>query len=85
MMDEHEIAHRASVLPEQFASRLAGDTIEFLHLMDQGGEYGELVAELTAALVADHTVVTHAEKDELLALLQATGMPRNHIDQLNID
>jgi hypothetical protein len=83
-MDENEIALRASSLPEQYASRIDADTLKSLRLMDQGGEYGELTIELAAALAAGHVVVTHAEKDELLALLEATGMPTNRINELNV-
>ena len=52
--------------------------------MDGGGEYGELTVELASSLAAHHTPVTAAERDELLALLQAMGMPTDPIAELNV-
>ena len=54
-----------------------------LQLMDEGGEYGELTIELAASLAAHNTPVTSAERDELLALLEATDMPTDPIRKLN--
>jgi hypothetical protein len=83
-MDESEIARRASVLPGRFAGRIPAPTLEVIELMDGGGEYGELTIELAASLAADHTPVTAAERDELLALLQAMGQPTDPIERLNV-
>ncbi len=83
-MDEGEIARRASVLPGRFAGRIPPRTLEIIELMDGGGEYGELTIELAASLAAHHTPVTAAERDELLALLQAMGMPTDPIGRLNV-
>jgi hypothetical protein len=83
-MDEHEIARRASSLPERFADRLPPETLEIIELMDGGGEYGELTIELAASLAAHHTPVTAAERDELLALLVAMDMPTDPIGKLNV-
>jgi hypothetical protein len=83
-MDENEIAQRASVLPGRFADRIPARTLEIIELMDGGGEYGELTIELAASLAAHHTPVTPAERDELLALLQAMGMPTDPIERLNV-
>jgi hypothetical protein len=83
-MDEYEIARRASGLPERFADRIPPDTLEIIELMDEGGEYGELTIELAASLAAHHTPVTAAERDELLALLEAMEMPTDPIEKLNV-
>ena len=83
-MHEHEIARRASGLPGQFADRVSPETLESLKLMDEGGEYGELTIELTASLAANHAPVTPREKAELLALLEATGMPAEDIEKLSV-
>jgi hypothetical protein len=83
-MDENEIARRASALPGKFADRIPARTLEIIELMDGGGEYGELTIELAASLAAHHTPVTPAERDELLALLQAMGMPTDPIERLNV-
>jgi hypothetical protein len=52
--------------------------------MDEGGEYGELTIELAASLAAHNTPVTAAERDELLALLEATDMPTDPIGKLTV-
>jgi hypothetical protein len=83
-MDETEIAQRASSLPRRFADRIPSRTREIIELMEDGGEYGELTIELAASLAAHHTPVTAAERDELLALLEAMDMPTDPIAQLNV-
>jgi hypothetical protein len=83
-MDENEIARRASSLPRMFADRIPPHTLEIIKLMDGGGEYGELTVELAASLAGHHTPVTAAERDELLALLQAMDMPTDPIAELNV-
>jgi hypothetical protein len=83
-MDETEIAQRASSLPRRFADRIPSRTREIIELMEGGGEYGELTIELAASLAAHHTPVTAAERDELLALLEAMDMPTDPIAQLNV-
>ena len=54
-MDEHEIARRASTLPDRFADRISPHTLEIIELMNGGGEYGELTIELAASLAAHNT------------------------------
>ena len=83
-MDEHEIARRASSLPQRFADRIPQNTVGILKLMDGGGEYGEMTIELAASLAAQHTPVTAEERDELRALLEAMHMPTDPIGQLNV-
>jgi hypothetical protein len=83
-MDEAEIARRASSLPGKFVDRIPPRTREVIELMDAGGEYGEMTIELAAALAANGTPVTAAERDELLALLEAMGMPTDPIERLNV-
>jgi len=50
---------------------------------DRGGRR-EGLERLAASLAAHHTPVTAAERDELLALLRATGMPTDPIESLNV-
>jgi hypothetical protein len=83
-MDRYEVARRASALPARFADRVPPDTLESIQLMNEGGEYGELTIELAASLAAHNTPVTAAERDELLALLEATDMPTDPIGKLNV-
>ena len=52
--------------------------------MRGGGEYREMTIELAASLAANHTPVTAAERDELLALLEAMQMPTDPIVELNV-
>jgi hypothetical protein len=84
MMDKYEIARRASDLPRKFADRIPRDTLEIVELMDGGGEYGELTIELAAALAVHQAPVTPEERDELRELLEATHMPTDPIEQLNV-
>lgn len=81
-MDEYEVAQRASVLPDKFASRVSELTLEGLHLLDEGGEYGELVDVLAAALAKSNAPVSAEELQEIRALLEATGRPTEAIDQM---
>jgi hypothetical protein len=82
--DENEIARRASSLPRRFADRIPARTREIIELMEGGGEYGELTIELTALLAAHQVPVTAAERDELLGLLEAMGMPTEPVGRLNV-
>jgi hypothetical protein len=81
-MTETEIIQRAEVLPDRFADRLPPETLESLRLMEAGGEYGELVIELAAALAKREVPVTARERNELRELLEATGMPTEPIGRL---
>ncbi|HEX6447821.1 MAG TPA: hypothetical protein VF053_22170 [Streptosporangiales bacterium] len=81
-MTEDEIITRASRLPDRFAGRIPDDVLVGLRLMDDGGEYGELVGELTAALAVNHTPVSAAERDELRVLADATGEGIDYVGQL---
>jgi hypothetical protein len=83
-MDAHEIASRASALPDRFAARVPEDTLEGLRLMEEGGEYGELTIELAAVLARTQAVVTSAEQRELRELLVAMNMPTSPADQLHV-
>ena len=84
-MNAHEIARRASALPDRFANRLPDDTLVGLRLMDEGGEYGELTIELAATLVKTGATVSAAERRELRILLDATGMPTGLLEQLAVE
>ncbi len=83
-MTEDEIISQAETLPDRFAGRVDENTLRSIKAMRGGGEYGELTIELAASLAAHHTPVTAAERDELLALLQAMGMPTDPIERLNV-
>jgi hypothetical protein len=81
---EDEIVEKAEALPDRFADRVTESTLWSIKRMRGGGEYGELTIELAAALAAHHTPVTAAERDELLALLEAMELPTDPIAELNV-
>jgi hypothetical protein len=83
-MTENEIIDKAEALPDRFADRVSESTLWSIKRMRGGGEYGELTIELAASLAADNTPVTAAERDELLALLEAMDMPTDPISKLNV-
>jgi hypothetical protein len=83
-MTEDEIIEKAETLPDRFADRVTESTLWSIKRMRGGGEYGELTIELAAALAANHVPVTAAERDELLALLEAMHMPTDPIAKLNV-
>jgi hypothetical protein len=84
IVTEDEIIEKAEALPDRFADRVTDSTLWSIKRMRGGGEYGELTIELAASLAAHHTPVTAAERDELLALLQAMDMPTDPIAELNV-
>jgi hypothetical protein len=81
---EDEIIEKAEALPDRFADRVSESTLWSIKRMRGGGEYGELTIELAAALAARGVAVTAAERDELLGLLEAMGMPTDPIATLNV-
>jgi hypothetical protein len=83
-MTEDEIIDKAEALPDRFGDRVSESTLWSIKRMRGGGEYEELTIELAASLAAHNTPVTAAERDELLALLEATGMPTDPIGKLNV-
>lgn len=83
-MNEAEIVERASALPEHYADRLSAAALWSVRRMRGGGEYGEMTIELAASLAANGASVTGEERDELLALLTAMGMPTEPLTRLNV-
>jgi hypothetical protein len=84
IMSEDEIIEKAETLPDRFADRLTESALWSVRRMRGGGEYGLLTIELAASLAAHHVPITAAERDELLALLEAMGMPTEPIGRLNV-
>lgn len=83
-MTEDEIIDKAEALPERFADRLTESALWSVKRMRGGGEYGLLTIEVAASLAVHHAPVTAAERDELLALLEAMEMPTDPIGRLNV-
>jgi hypothetical protein len=83
-MTEDEIIDKAEELPDRFADRLTESALWSVKRMRGGGEYGLLTSELAASLAKHQAPVTAAERDELLALLEAMRMPTDPIGKLNV-
>jgi hypothetical protein len=83
-MTEDEIIDKAETLPEHFADRLTESALWSVKRMRGGGEFGLMTIEITASLAVHHVPVSAAERDELLALLEAMEMPTDPIGQLNV-
>jgi hypothetical protein len=85
ILSEDEIIEKAEALPDRFADRLTESALWSVKRMRGGGEYGLLTIEVAASLAARKSPVTAAERDELHALLEATGMPTDPIAELNVE
>jgi hypothetical protein len=83
-MNENDLADHVNALPGRFAGRLAEDGLMDVVDAAQAGEWGEAVDILLAGLVKTMTPVTAGERDELLELLNAMGMPTDPIATLNV-
>ena len=83
-MTEDEIIDKAEALPERFADRLTENALWSVRQMRGGGEYGLLTIEIAASLAKQKTPVTPEERDELRELLEATRMPTDPIEELNV-
>jgi hypothetical protein len=84
-MDEYELAGRAYALPSRFADRLDPADLATVREYAETGEWGEEIDLLLACLSAARRPVTAAERGELVALLQAMGMPAEPAEGLNVD
>jgi hypothetical protein len=84
-MDEHDLAQRAYALPDKFAGRLTPDDLASVREFAEAGEWAEELDLLVAALVVAHQRVSPSERDELTALLSATGIPTDPIGRLTVN
>lgn len=80
--NEAELAARTKRLPEKFADRVRNADLEGLRSMAGGGEWGELLDLLIAALRYRGSAITTAERDELRDLLAGWGLPARQLDDL---
>ena len=83
-MNESEVIERVEALPELYASRVRPEDLDGLRSMAGAGEWQELMDLLIAGLGLTRAPVTAAERDELLELLEAMGMPTDPIGELNV-
>jgi len=80
--NEAELAARTKRLPEKFAGRVRDADLEGLRSMASGGEWGELLDLLIAALRYSGSAITSDERDELCDLLTGWGLPAGQLDEL---
>jgi hypothetical protein len=83
-MDEYELAERAYSLPDRFADRLDPTDLATVREYAEAGEWGEEIDLLLACLRATGRPVTAAERGELVALLEAMGMPSEPAEELSV-
>lgn len=81
-MDQYEFAERAHALPARFADRLDPMDLADVRECAEVGEWGEEVDLLIACLRETRQSVTAAERQELVALLQAMGLPAEPAQEL---
>ena len=84
-MDQYELAERAYALPGRFANRLDPTDLATVREYAEVGEWGEEIDLLLASLNAARQPVTIAERRELVALLEAMGMPAEPAEQLRAE
>jgi hypothetical protein len=82
-MDEYELAQRAFALFGRFADRLDPAALADVRECAQAGEWGEEIDLLVACLRAARCPVTAAEREELVTLLEAMGMPAEPARELS--
>jgi hypothetical protein len=83
--NEAELAARTQRLPEVFADRVRDADLEGLRSMAGGGEWGELLDLLIAALRAGGSAITADEGDELRELLAGWGLPADRLNDLPVN
>jgi len=71
--------------PARYAGRVRPNDLYAMQAMASGGEWQELVDVLVGSLNLTRAAVTSSERDELLTLLAAMGMPGNPLDGLNVE
>lgn len=83
-MNLDEVARITAELPQRYADRVSARTAEILPLIAAGGETGELLDFLLSDLRASGATITTAERNELVALLVASGLPASHLDDIEV-
>jgi hypothetical protein len=84
-MDEYELGERAYALPGRFADRLDPADLATVREYAEVGEWGEEIDLLMACLRAARQPVTAEERRDLVALLEAMGMPAEPAEQLSAE
>jgi hypothetical protein len=78
------IVTRLRALPEPFAERLHWKASFDVFHAARAGEWAEALDVLLAALINTNVPVSAAERDELAALLEATGQPAGAAARLSV-
>lgn len=83
-MDNRELLKRTDAAVAAFADRVPERHMAGIREMADVGEPGEAVSNLVAAIVQHGTQVTSVERDELRALVDATGEGGEWLDQVSV-
>lgn len=83
-MNQTEIATRVNAIPDRFADRLDSAGLADVRDAARAGEWGEALDVLIAGLNDSNALVSPAERDELAALLEATGLPVGAVAKLRV-
>jgi hypothetical protein len=78
------IATRLKALPEPFAERLHWQVRVGVHKAVRTGEWGQALDVLLAGLIKTSAPISPAERDELAAMLEATGQPAGAVARLSV-
>lgn len=82
-MDIVKLSRNSRSLLEQLADRFPPDQLEICRDHATGGEWGELVDNMSAVLVKRNIPVTPAERDALAALLNMYPVPLEDYDYIS--
>jgi hypothetical protein len=81
-VNEPGLAQRTFELPEMFADRLPESTLRALRSMARGGEWGELLDLLVAALQQTVSALTVDERNKIQQVLEGWRLPTDQLDEL---
>lgn len=83
-MDAQQVASAAAKLLDRYTDRVSPDVLADLREYDEVGEPGELISVWIAHLAKSNKPLTGAERDELVALAEATGEGTEYVNALTV-
>lgn len=83
-MNIDELIARTDAAFDTYTGRVPAATLQGIREMASVGERGEALSELLATLAKHKAPVTPAERDELRALVEATGEGGEYLDGLTV-
>jgi hypothetical protein len=83
-VNQTEIMTRVNALPDRFAGRLTSEGLADVRDAARAGEWAEALDVLIAGLIKGNAMVSLAERDELAALLEATGLQVETVARLRL-